>query len=448
MSNVLTKDFILELFKLCLKDKSTLQVVLQHVKYQYLPTDHHKDVLKTISVHYDTLGFPPSIGYLTEAHKAEPKVLEVIAGIKKADLPLKDGIIEQLEVFIRRTMFLHNYEEIGALYNKQQPEKAFELINTLAEELQSFSIRQQLYTRIFSDHTKRHVSRRVNQEVDNGSSFKAPTGIDELDDALNGGLNPGDTFLALAQSGVGKTKLLRYIGVSCARMGLKVLHLQAEGSKEECEDGYDATWSGMRLSDIENATISLDILQKMKKASSNINALGGEIYVEAFEQFDSADLSQARQIITNLIKTVGPIQVLIIDYLELFDPGNGRKYSNAADERKRREAVANGLKNIALEFKIAVFTATQASTVATDLLNNAEFTQTRYHISEFKGAIKPFSVFITLNQTSEEYRNNIMRLYVDKLRKYKGGQLIKLYQRYDRERFYDKKRTLNEIYVK
>ena len=123
--------------------------------------------------------------------------------------------------------------------------------------------------------------------------------------------------------------------------------------------------------------------------------------------------------IIDIENTQGKLDFMCLDYLELFDPGDGKRYGTSNDaERKRREAVSNKLKNIAVEFDIAIFTATQAATVATELLNDPEFVQTRYHISEFKGVIKPFSYFVTLNKTKDEEDNDFMRIYIDKMRKY------------------------------
>ena len=67
---------------------------------------------------------------------------------------------------------------------------------------------------------------------------------------------------------------------------------------------------------------------------------------------------------------------------------------------------------------------------------------TRYDISENKGLTKPFSYFFTLNQTVDEYTNGIMRMFFDKVRKYKGQKLITIAQAYDYEKFYDRNRTL------
>jgi hypothetical protein len=135
--------------------------------------------------------------------------------------------------------------------------------------------------------------------------------------------------------------------------------------------------------------------------------------------------------------------LLLIDYLELLDPGK-KKYK-VGEERQRREALANGFKNICVTYKMAGISCTQASTVSPEQLNDPKFTQTRYHISEFKGMIKPFSYFFTLNQTNDEYQAQLMRIYADKVRKYKKDWTATIIQDYGHDRFYNSKRTRIEI---
>ena len=57
---------------------------------------------------------------------------------------------------------------------------------------------------------------------------------------------------------------------------------------------------------------------------------------------------------------------------------------------------------------------------------------TRAQLSEDKGKIRPFDIFVTINQTRDEAKDEIMRLHTDKLRDYKNGNpiatLIKVWQ--------------------
>ena len=441
----LSENFILELFKVCMRNKRVFEIALQHIKYQFLPGEEYKLVWEAMLRYYEGSNKLITPGLLSQKFVDEPNVIELIADIKNAHLPDKDSVLEQLEVFVKNRIFLAGYDKLGDLFNEGNKEGAFQHMSSIAESLNDFSIKEQYFDKVFEGFAERHSERGKKRTMGELMKPKIPTGIDCFDDLSRGGPDRGDLVLWLAQSGVGKTKCLRTIGVNSARRGYKVAHIQAEGTRDECLSGYDACWTGQKLFDIEIGSVDQETRAKIDKASKNVRTGGGEIYVESFEQFNTASLADVREIIINLEKNYGKIDVVLLDYFELFDPGDGKKY-NASEERQRREALASKLKNIAVEFDVVIHTATQASTVDPAKLNNPKFVMTRYDVSEFKGVIRPFSYFITMNQTDDEKQNSLMRLHFDKVRKYKGGQTFKIYQRYDRERFYDRNRTIRELY--
>ncbi len=444
----LNPNFVVELLKTCLKNKRVLDTSMPHMKDSFFPNKDFKDVWSTICKYYIATGELITIGLLSQNFNDNIKVLEVIADIKDARVPGSDEILDQLGDFVKSSIFYEAYDKLSDIYNKGDKEKAFNLMKTASESIANFSVRGQYFTPLYGNFEKRHKE-RVASKSENKPSEKIPTGIDEFDRITYGGVDKGDTFLALAQSGVGKTKFLRHVGVSASRRGFKGLHVSGEDTLKANVAAYDACVAGQSFRDIEKANLDSRTLEKMKKASRNIRRMGGEVFVEAFEQFDTASISEVRNLIIEIEKVHGKLDFLCLDYLELFDPGDGKKYGTSNDqERKRRESTANKLKNIAIEFNIAIFSATQAATVDPSQLNDPEFVQTRYNISEFKGVIKPFSYFVTFNKTKDEEEKNIMRIYVDKIRKYAGGQTIKIYQRYDRERFYDGRKTRSELYTK
>jgi len=202
------------------------------------------------------------------------------------------------------------------------------------------------------------------------------------------------------------------------------------------------------LEDMEIGNIPSAKIAKIKKAHTDIVRGGGEIIVKAVENFDALTLDQCREFIAEVEKNVGKVDLVIFDYLELFTK-KGKYYNSDTGERKRREDLANGITGIATEFKVACVTATQAMDVDPEKKNNEKFVLTRHHISEFKGALKPFSYFITLNQTADEYDNEVLRIHVDKFRKYKKPKNpIRIYQSRNNGRFYDSKRTIEAFYKK
>lgn len=443
----LTDIFLYEVIKSSLQNKAFLETCIEHLKYQYLPNQEFKKIFKFIFDYHRNNNDIPTIGNLSQHFMGNieiQKILSKVCDIKKLDYKI---LLTQLETYIKQAMFIDSYEIIAERFNGDKKDEAYKIMLETSEEINNFTIIKDdiRFDEIFGGFKDRVKERITQSATDDVFNKKIPLGIDEIDNIMKGGLDRGDTVLFLAQSGVGKTKLLRWCGVSAARRGYNVLHIQAEGSKAEALRGYDSTWTGLKNGLIDESNFSSEQLQKFEKAINNIKSSGGEIYVHAYEQFTTPSLKEVRDLIINLEKEKGKLDVLILDYLELFNPGDGRKYS-VEQERERRRMLGKLLKNIAIEFDIRVITATQASNIQLQQSEDPNFVMTRNHLSEFKNAAEPFSVFITLNQTSEEKRNNQMRLRIDKMRNYVSNNTVHIAQKYSQDRFYDRKRTLEEFY--
>lgn len=445
----LTDKFFEDLLRLCFHDESMLSICSKHLEYHYIPVESYRYVWKEVDRYYKTYGLIPSFGNISQIFSTSSdldiSIRDCISDIAEIGLPAKTTTLKLFEAFIKDSKMFDAYGKFTEAYKEGKKDKAQAIIIKAAESLSTTSLIEdtKACTPVFKGFDARHDERYYQATMfgDNGS--KIPFGIDPLDYVTFGGMDVKDTFCYLSKSGGGKTKLLRYMGVNAARRGHNVLHIQAEGSEEECLAGYDATWSACLMSDIRKGDIDSERYHRLTKVVKGIRSKGGEIYVYSFEQFDSASMSDVRDIFYDLSKSV-KIGMVIIDYLELLDPSDGRKYA-PDQERFRRIAIAEKMKNLALEGSTRVATATQANSVAPKLLNDDTFVLTRHNISECKGLANPFSYFVTGNQTREEYEEDKMRLFIDKLRNYKAEYVIKICQAYDRNRFFDRKRT-NELY--
>ena len=444
-STKLTDAFVTELFAVCIRNSEVFQIVREHVKYSYLTTESDKKVLKTMVALFEIDKKVPTIGIIRQTHADDFEVLQTLQKISKVIPPSAKLVIDQLETFIRESLFVQLYDTIGQNWIEGNKEKVFKELKKQQMIIEMFTLKNAYYERIFGDFEKRTLKRKDKRDFDNTDKGKMPFGIDEIDAATFGGMSVGDIALYIAQSGVGKTKALRWSGVHAARCGHLVVHIQAEGSKDECLGGYDATWSGVSMYDQMQQDLTEDQKKRFRQVIKNIKISGGEIFVEAFEAFGSGTILAIRTILQEITNLHGPIGLVIVDYLEKIKPADDGSWK-PGDERSRRKAIADQLKNLALEFQTRVLTATQASTVNPVDMNDVNFVMTRFNISEIKALVDPFSFVFTLNQTRDEKAENRMRLYPDKLRNYPNPQIpYHIYQNYDQDKFYDRRRTRDEI---
>jgi DNA repair protein RadA/Sms len=70
-------------------------------------------------------------------------------------------------------------------------------------------------------------------EIDLTEHIPRPTGVDELDRVLGGGLVPGSVTLVGGEPGIGKSTLLTQVAASTAGAGERVLYVSAEESRQQ-----------------------------------------------------------------------------------------------------------------------------------------------------------------------------------------------------------------------
>ena len=440
VEEVLTEDFLDELFKCSMVKTQFLQTMMSVLKLNYLPNDNYKRIWKEIVSLYKIGSKHPTFGQLVEHFKKDIPCLKIIGKIKRIVTPDYDSIIVSLEDYIKRSKFVELYDKVGDLYLLGKRNEAYDMFTKGSEDLSKFNLRKAKLTKIFGDYSKRNLSR----VADANFKFrkKIPFGIPMLDHYMRGGGETGESTLLLGDSGIGKSQFLIHAGISAARSGYRVLHIQDEGTDEQCLARYDAAWTGTLYYDMKNGNISK---KSSETAKSLIKSIGrGEIFVESNEKFGSRTMIEMRKTIIDVIKD-GGVDLLIHDYFELRDPGDGKNYE-PTEERFRQAILGQQVKNIAVEFNIHYLTVTQASSIRPEDLNDPNFVITRYYLSESKGKIRPFDNFLTINQTRDERKNGCVRLYIDKLREGASGQIIPIAQNLERARFYDRKRTI-ELFV-
>lgn len=440
-SHQINEDFLSELLKACLTSKSILDIAIKHLQYHYIASETHKKIFERISQIYQLEGSLPTIGSLSQDFNKDEKVLRLLIKLKAINVAeKKDVLLQTFEKFLVNVKFIDLYNKIGTSWKEGNQDKAIKLLEVESPVIANFTIKDKYYTPVFSSFGQRQIARQ-NKERDKEGFHKVPFSIHGIDNRFKGGMNKGTSTLFMARSGGGKSTLAKWISASAARLGMRVFMFLGEDSEEENLDALDACWTSVPIEDIEFGFLPPEKVKLIEKANRDIIASGGEIYIKCAESFDGLYLNDCVDLIDDMEKIHGPADLIIFDSMENF-PLRGKYYNSEAGERKRREDIANKITNIAKAKKAAVLATIQASDIKPELYNNPSFVLTRSHISEYKGAIKPFANFFTINQTDDEYENGIMRIFQDKSRKHKSRIMYKFCTALDTSRLYDAKKTL------
>lgn len=449
MTDTFDDDYLLQLFKVALKDIRHLETLIPHLKYSFMPNEETKTVWKAISTEY-TLGnkkVPPSLAILKVQFRKEPKILALISQLRNLDEPDEDRVIGALEDFLKQHLFVEGYEEIYSTYVKpgqQNKQAAFEIFKQRAKDFEAFSLSGTSVERVFGDYQTRNSQRAI--DALNETVTRLPTPIDGINHFTRGGGEPGEVWCYLGVSGGGKSFNLDQHAVELARRGHQVLLVKAEGTKKQNMDRLDSCWTGTLYYDIKDNNLDSKKLERCYQIVEDIG--DGEILVEVFEQFDKVTITQLRTRVIELKKKYPNLKTVIIDYFELIDLGDGKRYgTDTGGEKSRQQALGRAFKNLAVEQGVWVVTATQAAEGSIDEsdLDNPNFVMRRRNMGADKDKVRPFDVFITINRTKDEAKKKLCRLYIDKAREHSGGQLVYIHQNLARSRFYDRKATLNKF---
>lgn len=435
----LSENYLIELFKGCLSNQNVLEVVNIHLQDNFLPEESYKKLWGAIKDSYVLTNTVPSIGVLNEKLKNdETGALKMLLDVKKCKIPDVDNIFPTFESFIKEVRFIELYTDTGKLWNQGKQDEAIKKLAEQSDSINSFSLKEGLYGKVFTNFQARQEIRKNKEHT---ADEKIPFGIHCLDFDTRGGGRRGTSALILGRSGTGKTTFQRWVAIHAARQGMKVVHFEIEGTEQEAMESFDAAWTGTKLEDMEFGGIKKENYAKIQNVNKDIIDKGGEIFVIAPEEFGSLYIEECNDTIEELEKIYGKIDLALFDNVELFET-KGRFPNSEMGERKRREAIANKITNIAVQRKLFSLATTQANDIRPDKFNNPDFVMTRSDISEFKGMIKPFSYFCTWNVTADEYTANVGRIYNDKFRKHKSGQVRTICTSMDTARFYDSHRTL------
>lgn len=441
--NCLTEDFLYELFFMAFKNKMIAAIINEYIKPSFLPDQPFQKLHKAICTYYKAYKEAPSYGSIKQKLSDDDDVIDLIDEVEDTDYTgTIEALIDDLEEFIRDRKAAKIYEEFGELYAKKKKSEAREKMKEYTDWLKSFSLKSESFVEIISTFEERHLENRIRTQAERllGLPPISRFYIDDLDE-LNRGQDLRTQFACfLAASGVGKSHIARHVGKCAAEEGLDVLHFQLEGSKEEVCDAYSGSLIEENAFNYSKATIGD---KQMARIIKELKEIQGTIRVRSFPRFNNqvstVDISNG---ISEYKKSYGKgPDIVIIDSMDLLTDSSGRNYT-PKDERHKRIGVVTDLKDIAGDENCFMIATTQANINEKEWLDDPKNVLTEYNAAEAKGIVRPLTWLISLNQTSDERRDNAMRLHVAKSRFTKKGQTFKIATDYDHEIFFDRDRTI------
>lgn len=442
-SNLLTDEFLMDLYYTCLNNDYILALVVEHLESRQLPDREFQTLHKAIKDYYKKTKRVPSFSILKQSIAKNRAAVELLEDIDStANLMDPDDALEQLEAYIKQVKFQQAYKEVGELYNKAGYEEAAKRLAAYSEWANDFSLVSTEFVDVIGSFSTRF---KANRQKHNSASKRTPITrfyIDELDTRNNGRNLRGQLSCFLAPSGVGKSHIARWIGKNACQIdGLNVLYIQLEGSESEVVDAYAASLVSCNSFKYETGTLRDSEVAKMEEM---LQGISGKLHVKSYPKFNSnvstIDINNAIQDYKKRYNC-SP-DVVIIDSMDLLTDSSGQHYTEKG-ERLKRIRVANDLKDLASDENVWMVVTYQSTIENQEWLNDEKNVLTAYNTSEAKGLCRPLTHLITLNQSSREEKENTMRIHVAKSRFFKKGEPFKIATDYEHETFYDRQRSMN-----
>jgi len=445
-TTALSTVFLEETLRLAFLKKSFLEKITPHLKFQYLPSPELKQIYKDITNHYSLTGTLPTIGTIYEKNKDNDKLLNVLNRIKESEIVDPQTLLVQLEKYIKDVRFAELWDKVMQKHQSGEKEQAVKMMAEGSQEIVEFSILKDNgnFLKVFEDFQKVQLEKQIKKEENIVNYDKIPFGILPLDIVTEGGMDRKDTVLFILRSGIGKSTVLKWIGMYACRLGYDVLHIQLEGSSEECMDKYTQVWSAISYSAAKTGNIESEKYHKLLSIAQDMVVLKHDISIKSFESFDESTMVDVRDAVVEYIKERGKApDLLLFDSMDLADPGDGVKYS--ADTQSVKMKINNSsrkFKNICNEFDMRGITALQASEVKAEVWNDPGRTITRSDAAGDKSVANSYSMVFTGNQTLDEEKRRTMRIYIDKMRYYSmRNRTYPICTNFAIGRFFDLQRT-------
>jgi replicative DNA helicase len=234
-----------------------------------------------------------------------------------------------------------------------------------------------------------------------------PTGINELDDkrVMNGGLARGEIGVVVANTGVGKSHFLVQAGAQALICEKNVIHYTFELSEISTALRYDSHISEIPID---------ELLERKDEVIEKYKTLGlGRLIIKEYPTGSASVVTIRNHIEKLALKSFKP-DLIIIDYADIMR--STRSYDSLRHELK---LIYEELRNMAMELKIPIWTASQAnrSSAQSDIVGLE-------NMSEAYGKAMVADVVLSLSRKSHEKADGAGRLFVAKNRAGRDGLIF------------------------
>ena len=339
-------NFQLKILNLIITDKLFAQSIIDSIQSKYFDNQYFKLIMQMMKEYYEKYQSIPSfegIEQLTQleisSEMAKKCVIDMLRDVKEASF--------EDHLFIK--------EKTIKFCKQQELKKAIRKVETILEkgDFESYDLCEEYIREAISigegDEGTVEVFQNLEDVLKEDYRHPIPTGIDGIDNLLNGGLAKGELGVILAPTGVGKTTILTRFANTAFNMGYNVLQIFFEDNPKIIQRKHFTCWTGIepqKLSD--NKEI---VLSKADEMKTN----GGKLILKKLAS-DEFTIAQIKNQIRKIMSEGVNLDIVVLDYIDCVIPD--RSFN---DEWKGEGSVMRKFEGMCHELNLVGWTAAQGN---------------------------------------------------------------------------------------
>lgn len=313
-----------------------------------------------------------------------------------------DWLVDEAESYCQQKALYNGlYKSISIIEGSNK-----ELSVTAVPTIMTEALAVAFDSNIGSDYTE-SFEERIQYYLSEDNRIKFP--LETLNILSNGGLKPKTLSALLASTNTGKSALMCYLSGEWLKRGDNVLYITLEMSEEAVQERIDANLLDIPTDDLSREKLDVELYRK-RVAELKKKKLG-KLIVKEYPT-SQAHAGHFRHLLNELkIKRGFVPKIVVVDYINICASSRYKGGSNV-NSYTLIKSIAEELRGLAVEFDVAILTATQTNRDNSAGNTNVDMTAT----SESFGLPMSLDLFIAIVMPQELAERNRQMLLLLKSR--------------------------------
>jgi replicative DNA helicase len=351
---------------------------------------------------YDVLGI--ELRDLSHSEKETETYLAVLEKVKETNSSGVESTRVKAEKFFRQQNIVKTANEILKIAEKGADDQYDRCVGLLNEAM-AMGVHNDFGEGLF-DH--------INETLSDDYRTPIPTGIDKIDEVLEGGLGKGELGVIIGPTSFGKTSLTTAMASHAACSNFKVLQIVFEDRIKQIQRKHLGRITGIEARDLSKPE-NIELVKKTIEQFPDKEKLEKNLRIVKFPSGEKT-ARQIKRFIQKLINTGFKPDLVIIDYFECLEHEADKSITNEFEKEGKTMRLFEAM---AGELDIAIWIPSQGTK---DSINLELVTMDKIGGSVKKAQIA--HVIMSIARTVDDIANNKATIAILKNRAGKSGKVF------------------------